>query len=64
MKISTWWRKFMKFCNDFDRNAIIFGVDNSWSSHTDNRKSKDQLMISMTAAVQHKKIVFTLVKQI
>ena len=27
------------FDNDFARNVIIFGVDNSSSSHTDNRKS-------------------------
>ena len=24
------------FCNDFTRNVVIFGVDNSSSSHTDN----------------------------
>ena len=27
------------FDNDFARNAIIFGVDNSSSSHSDNRKN-------------------------
>ena len=26
------------FGNDFTRNVVIFGVDNSSSSHTDNRK--------------------------
>ena len=27
------------FGNDFDRNAVIFGIDNSPSSHSDNRKN-------------------------
>ena len=27
------------FCNDLARNVIIFGVDNSSSSHSDNRKN-------------------------
>ena len=27
------------FGNDFARNVVIFGVDNSSSSHTDNRKN-------------------------
>ena len=27
------------FGNDFARNAVIFGTDNSSSSHTDNRKN-------------------------
>ena len=27
------------FGNDFSRNVVIFGVDNSSSSHTDNCKS-------------------------
>ena len=31
------------FGNDFGRNGIIFGVDNSSSSHTDNHK--DFLML-------------------
>ena len=26
------------FGNDFARNVVIFGVDNSWSFHTDNRE--------------------------
>ena len=29
----------MESCNDFARNVIIFGVDNTSSSHTDNRKN-------------------------
>ena len=29
----------MEFCNDFARNVAIFGVDNSSSSHADNRKN-------------------------
>ena len=29
----------MDFCNDFARNVIAFGTDNSSSSHTDNRKN-------------------------
>ena len=28
------------FDNDFARNVIIFGADNSSSSHTDNQKNK------------------------
>ena len=28
------------FGNDFARNVVIFGVDNSSSSHTDNQKNK------------------------
>ena len=27
------------FDNDFARNVIIFGVDNSYSSHSDSRKN-------------------------
>ena len=26
-------------CNDFQRNSVTFGVDNSLSSHTDNQKN-------------------------
>ena len=29
----------MRFDNDFARNVISFGVDNSLSSHSDNRKN-------------------------
>ena len=29
----------LKFDNDFARNVIIFGVDNSLSFHCDNRKN-------------------------
>ena len=29
----------MEFGNDLARNVIIFGVDNSLSSHTDNLKN-------------------------
>ena len=32
---AVWW----SFDNDFARNVIIFGVDNSSSSHSDNRKN-------------------------
>ena len=31
------------FGNDFDRNAVIFGVDYSSSSYTDNRKNSSGL---------------------
>ena len=27
------------FCNDFARNVVIFGVDNSLSSHADNHRN-------------------------
>ena len=29
----------MKYCNDTARNVIVFGVDNSSSSHSDNLKN-------------------------
>ena len=29
----------MSFDNDFAKNVIIFGVDNSSSSHSDNRRN-------------------------
>ena len=32
------WKDEWNFGNDFARNVIIFGVDNSSSYHTDNRK--------------------------
>ena len=31
--------KVHSFSNDFARNAVIFDVDNSLSSHTDNQKN-------------------------
>ena len=50
----------MECGNDFSRNVVVFGVDNTSSSHTDDRtfyyKVKDQLMIILITLVQHKKI--------
>ena len=37
-KVGSW-----NFGNDFARNIVIFGVDNSSSSHTDNQKKKSLL---------------------
>ena len=48
---------FWSFDNDTARNVIIFGVDNSSSSHSDNRKNdflillKDQVLEFMEALV-------------
>ena len=33
------------FGNDFARNVVIFGVDNSSSSHTDNRKNNFLVLV-------------------
>ena len=50
----------MECGNDFSRNVVVFGVDNTSSSHTDDRtfyyKVKNQLMIILITLVQHKKI--------
>ena len=54
----------------FARNVSIFGVDNSWSSHTNNRKNKflvfgegpTQGINDSTGAATN--LVLTLVKQI
>ena len=57
--------------NDFDRNVVIFGVDNSSSSHTDNQKNNFWVFDegSSTADINNSvgtakvKIVLTLLKQ-
>ena len=50
----------MECGNDFSGNVVVFGVDNTSSSHTDDQtfyyKVKDQLMIILITLVQHKKI--------
>ena len=50
----------MECGNDFSRNVVVFGVDNTSSSHTDDRtfyyKVKNQLMIILITLAQHKKI--------
>ena len=52
------------FDSDFERKVVIFGVDNISSSHTDNRKVREQLMILMAVSVQQRKsLVLILVKQ-
>ena len=57
--------------NDFARNFLIFGVNNSSSSHTDNRKSNFLVLdegptqgITDTTGAVEKKLVFNLVNQI
>ena len=39
------WKGLWSFNDDFARNSIVFGVDNSSSSHTDNLKN-DFLILS------------------
>ena len=58
------------FGNDFVKNIVIFGFDNSSSSHVDNQKNnflvqvKDHLLTLMEAIVQQKKsIVLTIPRQ-
>ena len=47
----------MECGNDFSGNVVVFGVDNTSSSHTDDRtfyyKVKDQLMIILITLVQY-----------
>ena len=59
------------FGNDFARNVVVFGVDNSSSSHTDNRKHNFLVLgegptqgIDDSTGSAGKKIVLNLVKQI
>ena len=59
------------FSNNFTRNGILFGIDNSASSHTDNRKNNFLVLgegpiqgINDSTGIAEKKIVLTLVKQI
>ena len=58
------------FGNDFARNFVIFGVDNSSLSHTNIRKNNFLLLhegpsddINNNTGVTVKKIVITLVKK-
>ena len=54
-----WW----SFGNDFARNVVTFGVDNSLSSQADNRKNKFLVlgeaptMVLMEALVHQRKIL-------
>ena len=59
------------FGNEFARNAIIFAVDNSSSSHTDNWKNNILVLgegptqyVNDSTGAAEKKFVLTLVKQI
>ena len=59
-----------RFDYDFARNVIIFGVDNSWSSHCENLKNNFlcsmnvQLMVIIEALYHPKKsLVLILLKQ-
>ena len=52
------------FDNDFARNIVIFGSDNSSSSHTDNRTDGLLDGINDSTGAAEKKLVLTLVKQI
>ena len=59
-----------RFGNYFARNVVIFGVDNSSSSHTDNQKNNFLILIEgltqgiSDAGKTEKKLVLTLVKKI
>ena len=52
------------FDNDFARNIVIFGFDNSSSCHTDNRTDGLLDGINDSTGAAEKKLVLTLVKQI
>ena len=59
------------FDNDTARNVIIFGVDNSSSSHADNRKNNFLILglswtfrINRSFGSPEKKLVLILLKQI
>ena len=59
------------FDNDFARNDVIFGVYNSLSFHTDNRKNNFLVLgegatdgINDSTGAVEKNLVLTLVKQI
>ena len=63
--ISAW-----SFGNNFSRNVVTFGVDNSPSSHSDNRKNKFLVLgegptsdINSSFGSPEKSIVLILVKQ-
>ena len=58
------------FANDFARNVVIFGVDNSSSSNTDNQSYNFLVLgnwptegINDTVRAVEKKLVLTLAKQ-
>ena len=58
------------FGNEFARNVVIFGVDNSSSSHTDNFKNDflvfgegDVLVLVEALVHQKKSLVLTLLRQ-
>ena len=55
---------------DFARNVVIFGADNSSSSHTDNQRNKFLVLgerltegVNDSVGAAGKKIVLTLAKQ-
>ena len=62
---------YWSFDNDTARNVIIFGIDNSSSSHTDNPKNNFLVLgegptegFSGSVGTVKKKLVLTLVKKI
>ena len=64
------WKGDWSFDNDYARNVIIFGVDNSSSSHADNLKNNflilgdgDTFSINGSFGALEKNLVLILVKQ-
>ena len=72
-KLNTTWVcsgiGLWNFGNEFAKDIVILGVDNSSSCHTNNRKNNllalgERLVVLMEALVrQRKSLVLTLVKQ-
>ena len=51
------------FNENSTRNTIIFGVDNSSLSHTDNLGKEDTFCINESFGAPEKKLILILVKQ-
>ena len=55
------WKGSWSFNDDFARNSIVFGVDNSSSSHTDNLKNN--FLILSEGDTSKKNVILILLKQ-
>ena len=54
----------LSFDNGFARNVVIFGVDNIWSSHTDNQKNNFLVLVEGSTDINDQMIlILTLVMQ-
>ena len=66
--MKLWWYDWWSY--DITRNVVIFGVDNGWSSHSNNQKNYFLVLgegpnkgIDVSIGAGEKKLVLTLGKK-